>query len=473
MENSNQSDIYDIKQYTDKELFGLLDLDSPSDRELEAKTIYLIEKYQNIETDSAQQLSKFFHDIYNHFFEHDTHEDDDESDDDENIVEGFNDYTNPATPVPLPPTNIGGIKNDPTSIVNNGNQILTATTAAAISASSSALSGQSSVVSMTTPTAPSEKQVGSKLGYTTNLEYRQDHLNPLLKQTIKRIVSIDSQYREDKSTMTTDFTFNLSDSLKDVVSLKLYSVQIPYTWYTIDTAFGSNLIYLKGNSPGITDDTYNIQFQIPSGNYSPQDLVNSINRNISDVARDIYTDISFGTSAISYNSSNSLSTFTVDVTKQFNETAYYLQFNDYMWMHPTSQIQESRLNSIPSFLGFDKSFGNKYYPYKIKSLPFNYDLMQSTVQSIYTITTNNNYFTVYRYIDKPETPFDPKNPNTKIDFSFNITLSFPIESRQSRNQVLTDLSNQITANTNYLDVSNSYITIFPKYNAGYHITNYL
>ena len=193
-------------------------------------------------------------------------------------------------------------------------------------------------------------------------------------------MSIDSQYREDKTTMSTDFTFNLSDSLKDVVSLKLYSVQIPYTWYTIDRAFGSNFFYLKGNTPGINDGNHDIQFVIQPGNYSPQDLVNSINSNISDISKKIYTDISFGTTAITYNSSNSLSTFTLDITKQFNETAYYLQFKDYNWVSPITPNQKSRLNSIPSFLGFDMSNVNMYYPYKIKSLQFNYNLNKNQYQ---------------------------------------------------------------------------------------------
>jgi len=55
-------------------------------------------------------------------------------------------------------------------------------------------------------------------------------MNPLLKQTTSRIISIDSQYRDDKTSLTTDFSCELSEPLRDVVSMKLYSFQIPYTW---------------------------------------------------------------------------------------------------------------------------------------------------------------------------------------------------------------------------------------------------
>jgi hypothetical protein len=112
------------------------------------------------------------------------------------------------------------------------------------------------------------------------LNYTQDKLNPLLKQTIKRIISIDSQYRDDKRTLSTHFTFNLSDPLKDVVSIKLYSIQIPYTWYTINTAFGSNFIYLKGNTDGINNGNYDYKIEIESGNYSPSGLADAINTSI-------------------------------------------------------------------------------------------------------------------------------------------------------------------------------------------------
>ena len=54
---------------------------------------------------------------------------------------------------------------------------------------------------------------------TTIKTYGKGSLNPLLKETIKRVVSIDSQYR-DKSVYpySTNFTFNLSETLSSVVS---------------------------------------------------------------------------------------------------------------------------------------------------------------------------------------------------------------------------------------------------------------
>jgi hypothetical protein len=69
MEKHSSEDIYNVEKYTDIELFQVLDLINPSDRELEAKIIQMINKYQNIKNESGSQLYRFFNDIYNHFFE--------------------------------------------------------------------------------------------------------------------------------------------------------------------------------------------------------------------------------------------------------------------------------------------------------------------------------------------------------------------------------------------------------------------
>jgi hypothetical protein len=75
---NNRENIYDIETYTDSELLDILDLNNPTDRELEAKIIFLIRKYENMQNESGNKLAKFFEDIYKHFFDLDS---DAESDD--------------------------------------------------------------------------------------------------------------------------------------------------------------------------------------------------------------------------------------------------------------------------------------------------------------------------------------------------------------------------------------------------------
>ena len=92
------------------------------------------------------------------------------------------------------------------------------------------------------------------------------------------MISIDSQFREDpRNTSATNFTMNLSESIDNVISMKLYSVQIPYTWYTINESFGSNFFYIKGNSPGINNGDHDIKVDINSGTYTADGIVSAIN----------------------------------------------------------------------------------------------------------------------------------------------------------------------------------------------------
>ena len=77
---------------------------------------------------------------------------------------------------------------------------------------------------------------------TFTLPVKQDSLNPNLKNTITRFVNLDSQFRQYTSgseSSSTNYTFDLSDTLKNALSLSLYSYQIPFSWYVIDEAYGN------------------------------------------------------------------------------------------------------------------------------------------------------------------------------------------------------------------------------------------
>jgi len=88
--NKNKSDIYDINDYTEGELYEILDLVNPSDRELEAKILMLIHKYESLDTRSSRKLVKFFNDVYNYFFQDsDAVDSDIEENDGEEMVEGL------------------------------------------------------------------------------------------------------------------------------------------------------------------------------------------------------------------------------------------------------------------------------------------------------------------------------------------------------------------------------------------------
>jgi len=376
----NDANMYDVSTYTDKELYNILDLDSPSDRELEAKIIFLIKKYKNIQNASGDQLADFFENIYKRFFESDEDEMSENGDEEDEIEEGFENITDETNNQEM--ENARQTQTQPTNAVMNVKQI--------------------------------DKAKADNIGYTKSLEYANDKLNPLLQQTVKRIISIDSQYRDDKTTLSTEFTFNLSDPLKDVVSLKLYSVQIPYTWYTINNNFGSNFFVLKGNVDGIDNGNHDYQIDISAGNYSPQELTDTINESMINI-RNVYTDVSFGNTNISYNRFNSLISMNVDIYKQYNETSYYLQFPT--WSSPELEA-ENRRDTIPSFLGLNNDNYKMFQIESAKTLPLTVGDPNEDLR--FTISNTNNYFTIYKYIGDN---YNEENIGMNVDLSWNIVLS--------------------------------------------------
>jgi len=106
----------------------------------------------------------------------------------------------------------------------------------------------------------------------------QGTLNPNLKNTNQRIVVLDSQFRQNIApyvnnpngpASATNYTVDLSDPLTNTLSLKLYSIQIPYTWYVVDSTQGTSCFWLI-----ISGNTYLIQ--IENGNYTSVQLINAI-----------------------------------------------------------------------------------------------------------------------------------------------------------------------------------------------------
>jgi hypothetical protein len=108
---------------------------------------------------------------------------------------------------------------------------------------------------------------------TYNVPIVQDKLNPKLENVTSRFVNLDSQFRQSSNSgvsSSSDYTLDLSDYLPNVLSMKLYSFQIPFCWYVIDEAYGNTCFW-------ITDNNSNINISISSGNYSPSEIVTALN----------------------------------------------------------------------------------------------------------------------------------------------------------------------------------------------------
>jgi hypothetical protein len=294
---------------------------------------------------------------------------------------------------------------------------------------------------------------------TKSIDYTKDSLNPLLKQTIKRVISIDSQYRENKKASSTEFTFNLSEPLKDVVSLKLYSIQIPYTWYTINSSFGGNFFYIKGNSDGIDNGNHDYKIEISSGNYTASTLQTAIQTSITALT-DTYPDVSFGTTSITYDSATVKSTLNLDIKEVFGESNYYLYFPN--WTSPTNDT--SRLQTIAGYLGYN----NQTYPgHSIYSERGYLPYKSSDTQSC-TIDSTNQTIHIYAYTVSSPSTTDYTSTTKQIYVDISITID---AGTYTRPQLVTAVNTALKSNSQldstyssmyYVDVTDSTLQGYQK-----------
>lgn len=114
---------------------------------------------------------------------------------------------------------------------------------------------------------------------TFNKLYPKGVINPVRKHTIKQVLSVDSVFKEQGQN-TNDFIFKLNNPIKNIVSMKLVACELPNSWYSFSAVNKSNIFYidmfnLNDGTGTFYNDTYTIE--IPPGNYTPLEFVNSIN----------------------------------------------------------------------------------------------------------------------------------------------------------------------------------------------------
>ena len=93
----------------------------------------------------------------------------------------------------------------------------------------------------------------------------RDTLNPNYKNTIKRLICIDSQYRpniynyNDPDTNECDFTVALSEKLINVVNIQIENIQIPFTFFNIEK-FDTNQAFIAAKLDEFTKK-YSLSFE--------------------------------------------------------------------------------------------------------------------------------------------------------------------------------------------------------------------
>ena len=115
----------------------------------------------------------------------------------------------------------------------------------------------------------------------------QGQMNAVLRNKNNIIINVDSHYRQifrcqttssaDCSNTTcsldsyrfsdtsTDFTFDLTHPITNVLKISLYSYEIPHAWYVFDPVYGTTQFQIDGSC-----------VELPAGNYDPSGLMTAI-----------------------------------------------------------------------------------------------------------------------------------------------------------------------------------------------------
>jgi len=251
-----------ISNYNFLELMSIIDMD-PNDIMNESEIIKKTNNLQNKFLNKNYELSVFFHNVQQKLLEYIYNKDSEEEEelfeeDEEERKEGFtsaNIYSDTNT------NNNSWLENQnlQQSDTNQTNKI----------------TQRKQKVGIYDNDHNEMKQEQIATTDTYSLPVKQDSLNPNLKNTIKRFVNLDSQFRQYTSgvdSTATDYTCNLSDTLKDTLSMNVYSYQIPFSWYAIDSAYGNTCFWIIDSS---TNNA--IPISVPSGNYTAPTFQNQLN----------------------------------------------------------------------------------------------------------------------------------------------------------------------------------------------------
>ena len=184
--------------------------------------------------------------------------------------------------------------------------------------------------------------------------FKRGVINPNLQNTTTELISIDSRFKDTVSRnsqacknleynpseeTTTNFSCVLTNDLNNVISFNLNSIEIPLSWYTIDSTYGTNAFKIGG-------DVY----IIPEGNYTPQTLITAIQASL----------LTKGQIQIAYDETNGKATLTgLPGSTGAGDVIFFDNTGT------TSELGNAKKNSN---LGWILGFNQTKYTYKTQTL---------------------------------------------------------------------------------------------------------
>lgn len=248
-----------------------------------------------------------------------------------------------------------------------------------------------------------------------DVPYQRGTINPLERKTFTRLIQLDSQTRDPNQLLGTNYLFDLGEKLRNVVKISLYAITIPYHWYTVGNAFGSNFFYLVPTAPGLTASSSSssagpllLQVRVEPGNYSAQGLVAAVQAAMQDLpAR--YPSVAFNGSTITQSATTGRATLSLQFQNTFEDPFWVAQL--YAFSSSSSSAGSSaaasapflfpsdpnRLSSLSAYLGFNRPQYNLSCAYS-QLLP---SAIEDTDANKLFVTTDNQTITIVHYTTAP------------------------------------------------------------------------
>jgi len=163
------------------------------------------------------------------------------------------------------------------------------------------------------------------------VNYKSGILNPLTIKTFKKIININTRFRDNyETTFSSDFVINLPDTLKKVLSMQVINYQLPNTVYTISNRLGSNSFFVN-----------NKLLLLTNGSYDADGIVEEINFRLQECQCNV---------KIQYNNTNGKMNFMSLDDSSFNLNFDYFENLD-MYYNLASNINKNHL-TLGWLLGF-------------------------------------------------------------------------------------------------------------------------
>lgn len=132
--------------------------------------------------------------------------------------------------------------------------------------------------------------------YTNPSDFFPGKINPLNTRVITKCLNIDTRFRKNLyTTQSSDFTIQIPTKFNKVVSMQLSAIELPISFYGISSNYGNNYLYIKVKYIVSSHLRHKIQeqcddceierkpmeceqiFTVPDGNYTANDLIDTLN----------------------------------------------------------------------------------------------------------------------------------------------------------------------------------------------------